>query len=75
MDTPNVLIFSIKPSSNSVVIRSVILKEYFSKLTSNVEVLYPTQVHCGLLLCKSKRSKTFCFLLNQKFSISGRKNS
>ncbi len=52
-----VLLFYIKPSSNSSVIRSITLKEYFSKLTSNVEVLYPTQVNNGLLLCKSKRSK------------------
>jgi hypothetical protein len=57
MDTPVVLLFYVNPSSNLIVIRSVLLKEYFSKLTSNVEVLYPTQIHCGLLLCKSKRSK------------------
>jgi hypothetical protein len=62
MDTPTVLYFYIKPSSTSAVIRSVVLKEYFRKLTSNVEVLYPTQVHNGLLLCKSQRSKfeLFC---------------
>ncbi len=64
MDTPIVLLFYIKPSSNSSAIRSIVLKEYFSKLTSNVEVLYPTQVHNGLLLCKSKRSK-FCFSQNK----------
>ncbi|CAF3412168.1 unnamed protein product [Rotaria sp. Silwood1] len=57
MDTPIVLTFSIKLVSNSTIIRSIVLKEYFSKLTSNVEVLYPTQIHCGLLLCKSKRTE------------------
>ncbi|CAF0825398.1 unnamed protein product [Rotaria sordida] len=57
MDTPIVLTFYIKLSSNSIIIRSIVLKEYFSKLTSNVEVLYPTQIHCGLLLCKSKRTE------------------
>jgi hypothetical protein len=63
MDIPTVLYFYIKPSSISVVIRSAVLKEYFRKLTSNVEVLYPTQVHNGLLLCKSQRSKfQFLFL-------------
>jgi hypothetical protein len=64
MDTPIVLCFYIKPSSNSSVIRSIVLKEYFRKLTSNVEVLYPTQVHNGLLLCKSQRSK-FQFIFFQ----------
>ncbi len=63
MDTPIVLLFYIKPSSDSPVIRSIVLKEYFSKLTSNVEVLYPTQIHNGLLLCKSKRSKFQIFII------------
>ena len=58
MDAPVVLIFHIKYSSNPTIIRSAAVKEYFSKLTTNVEVLYPTQMHNGLLLCKSKRSKT-----------------
>ncbi|CAF1610522.1 unnamed protein product [Rotaria magnacalcarata] len=57
MDTPIVLSFYVKPSSDSIVIRSMALKEYFLKLTLNVEVLYPTQVHGGLLLCKSKRTE------------------
>ncbi len=78
MDTPIILVFCIKSPSNSIVIRSVILKEYFSKLTSNVEVLYPTQFHSGLLLCKSKRSKfrkiLFFFFERKIFYISGRKD-
>ena len=57
METSIVLVFYIRPSNNADAVRSATLKEYFSKLTSNVEVLYPTQVHNGLLLCKSKRSK------------------
>ena len=57
METSIVLLFYIRPSPTAAVLRSVALKEYFSKLTSNVEVLYPTHVHNGLLLCKSKRSK------------------
>lgn len=57
METSIVLVFYIRPSINADAVRSAALKEYFSKLTSNVEVLYPTQVHNGLLLCKSKRSK------------------
>lgn len=57
MDIPVVLIFHIKSSSNSTSIRSAIVKEYFSQLTSNVEVLYPVGIQCGLLLCKSRRSK------------------
>ncbi|CAF2428088.1 unnamed protein product [Rotaria sp. Silwood2] len=57
MDTPIVLTFYIKPSPNSKIIRSIALKEYFSKLTSNVEVLYPTQINYGLLLCKSRRTE------------------
>jgi hypothetical protein len=64
MDTPIVLLFNIKPSSSSTVIRSIVLKDYFSQLTSNVEVLYPTQVNNGLLLCKSKRSK---FQINNSY--------
>jgi hypothetical protein len=64
MDTPIILLFNIKSSSNSTVTRSITLKDYFSKLTSNVEVLYPTQVNNGLLLCKSKRSK---FQINNSF--------
>ena len=69
MDTPVVLCFYIQPSSTSVSIRSVALKEYFRKLTSNVEVLYPTQVHSGLLLCKSKRSK-FELMIQFRYSFS-----
>ena len=61
IEIPVLLNFYIKPSSISTVIRSIGLKEYFRKLTTNVEVLYPTQVHHGLLLCKSKRSKTKSF--------------
>jgi hypothetical protein len=57
MDTPVVLIFHIKSSLGSKGVRSAIVKEYFSKLTSNVEVLYPVEMQCGLLLCKSRRSK------------------
>ena len=58
MEIPVVLNFYIKPSPNSTVLRSIVLKDYFGKLTANVQVLYPCQVHHGLLLCKSKRSKT-----------------
>jgi hypothetical protein len=57
MDTPIVLLFNVRPAPNTTSIRSLVLKEYFSTLTSNVEVLYPTQVHHGLLMCKSRRSK------------------
>ncbi|CAF3407252.1 unnamed protein product [Rotaria socialis] len=57
MDIPIVLSFYVTPLSDSIIIHSMALKEYFLKLTLNVEVLYPTQVHGGLLLCKSKRTE------------------
>jgi len=57
METPIVLTFVLRPSAESKIIRSIVVKDYFSKLTSNVEVLYPTQLHNGLLLCKSKRTE------------------
>lgn len=69
IDIPVLLNFYLKPSSNSTVIRSIVLKEYFRKLTTNVEVLYPTQVHHGLLLCKSKRSNTKTFEIPSVISL------
>ncbi|CAF1605300.1 unnamed protein product [Adineta ricciae] len=68
MDTPVLLIFHIKTSSNSPDIRSVVIKDYFSNLTANVKVLYPTQIHSGLLLCKSKRTEEK--LLNMRHTLS-----
>ncbi|CAF0719495.1 unnamed protein product [Adineta steineri] len=68
MDTPVLLIINIKSSLNSTGIRSIVLKEYFSQLTSNVEVLYPTQILSGLLLCKSRRTEEK--ILNMRHTLS-----
>ncbi|UJR38233.1 hypothetical protein I4U23_030906 [Adineta vaga] len=69
MDTPVLLTFYIKSSSiDSQNLHSIIIKEYFLNLTSNVNVLYPTQIQSGLLLCKSKRTEEK--ILNMRHTLS-----
>ncbi|CAF0907050.1 unnamed protein product [Didymodactylos carnosus] len=68
-NNPSVLVFHVKPTTTNAVIRSAPIKQYFQGLTSNVDVLYPTQANIGLLLCKAKRTQEK--ILNMQHIMNG----